>query len=128
MNSNGDDRSVKVGGNLTGSSVVTGDNNVVSTHMRQYTLPPRTVDIEAEVAALQELVAMLQDRGKLNRALEDATDETGKANPDKEEVAAPSGGSSNMQKRRTISTNMLQSCCRISRRSGPGSAQPAMRF
>ena len=92
MNSNGDDRSVKVGGNLTGSSVVTGDNNVVSTHMRQYTLPPpETVDVKAELAALQELVAMLQDRGKLNRALEDATDETGKANPDKEEVAGAVG-------------------------------------
>jgi hypothetical protein len=29
----------------------------------------------------------LQDRGKLNRVIEDATEETSKANPDKEEVA-----------------------------------------
>jgi hypothetical protein len=51
--------------------------------------PPDTVDVRAELAALQELVCKLnlQDRGKLNRAIEDATEETNKADPDKEEVA-----------------------------------------
>jgi hypothetical protein len=93
MSSNGDNRSVTTGG-LTGSSVVTGDYNQVSTSMKQYTLPPPgTVDVRAELAALRELVSKLniQDRGKLNRAIEDATEETNKADPDKEEVAGAVG-------------------------------------
>lgn len=93
MSSNGDNRSVTAR-DITGSSVVTGDNNLVSTRMQQITLPsPDTVDVKAELAALRELVSKLslQDRGKLNRALEDATDETNKADPDKEEVAGAVG-------------------------------------
>jgi hypothetical protein len=89
----GDNRPVKAR-DIIGSSVVTGDNNLVSTHMQQITLPPPdTVDVKAELAALQELVSKLnlQDRGKLNRAIEDATEETGKADPDKEEVAGAMG-------------------------------------
>jgi hypothetical protein len=93
MSSYGDNRSVTAG-DIIGSSVVTGDNNVVSTRMTQYTLPPPdTVDVKAELAALRELVSKLnlQDRGKLNRAIEDATEETSKADPDKEEVAGAVG-------------------------------------
>jgi hypothetical protein len=82
----GDARSVTAR-DITGSSVVTGDNNTVSTRMQQIPLPPPgTVDVSAELAALQELVCKLnlQDRGKLNRAIEDAKEETSKADPDKE--------------------------------------------
>ena len=93
MSSNGDNRSVTAR-DITGSSVVTGDNNLVSTRMQQITLPPpETVDVRAELAALRELVAKLslQDRGRFDRAAEDATEETSKADPDKEEVAGAVG-------------------------------------
>ena len=92
MSSNGDNRSVT--GNITGSVVTTGDNNLVSARMQQITLPPPdTVDVTAELAALRELVSKLNlpERGKLNRAIEDATEETSKADPDKEEVAGAVG-------------------------------------
>ncbi|HEY8032991.1 MAG TPA: hypothetical protein VIF02_11610 [Methylocella sp.] len=93
MISNGDDRSVKAG-NITGSVVTTGEKNLVSAHIQQIVLPPPdTVDVRAELAALRELVSTLnlQDRGKFNRAIEDAREETGKADPDKEEVAGALG-------------------------------------
>jgi hypothetical protein len=90
MSTSGDNRSVTAR-DITGSSVVTGDNNQISTSMRQYTLPPpETVDVKAELAALQELVAKLnlRERGKFDRAVQDAVEETGKSEPDKGEVAA----------------------------------------
>lgn len=75
---------------ITGSSVVTGDHNAVTTTMQQVPLPPPDqVDVKAELAALREVLAALNkvpDRGKLDRALEDATDEAEKPEPDKEEV------------------------------------------
>jgi hypothetical protein len=84
-----DNRSVTAR-DITGSSVVTGDHNTVTTSMKQVPLPPADqVDVKAELAALREALAALQkvpDRGKLDRAIEDAVDETGKPKPDKEEV------------------------------------------
>ena len=75
---------------ITGSSVVTGDHNTVATTMKQVPLPPADqVDVKAELAALREALAALQkvpDRGKLDRAIEDAADEAAKPEPDKEEV------------------------------------------
>jgi hypothetical protein len=75
---------------ITGSSIVTGDHNIVSTRMRQVPLPPADrVDVKKELAALRDLLAELKqvpDRGKLDRAVEDAVEETGKPEPDKEEV------------------------------------------
>jgi hypothetical protein len=75
---------------ITGSSIVTGDHNTVTTRMTQHTLPPADqVDVKAELAALREALAALQkmpDRGKLDRALDDADDEAKKPEPDKEEV------------------------------------------
>jgi hypothetical protein len=94
MMSNGDNRSVTAGGNITGSSVVTGDNNTVSTRMTQYTPPaPETVDVKAELAAIRDLLAKLNvpERGKLDRALEDVSEEAAKPKPDKEEVAGSLG-------------------------------------
>jgi hypothetical protein len=76
--------------NITGSSIVTGDHNIVSTRMKQVALPPADqVDVKAELAALREVLAELKtvpERGKLNRAVEDAVEETAKPEPDKEEV------------------------------------------
>jgi hypothetical protein len=58
--------------------------------MRQLPLPPADqVDVKAELAALREALATLNkvpDRGKLDRALEDAADEAQKPEPDKKEV------------------------------------------
>ena len=89
MSGSGDNRSVTAR-DITGSSVVTGDHNVVTTTMKHVTLPPAdTVDVKAELAALRELLAELKnvpDRGKLDRAMQDAVEETAKAQPDKEEV------------------------------------------
>ena len=77
--------------NITGSSIVTGDHNTVTTTMKQITLPPADqVDAKAELAGLRDLLRELNkvpDRGKLNRAMEDAVEETAKPEPDKEEVS-----------------------------------------
>jgi hypothetical protein len=93
MTNNGDDRSVTAR-DITGSSVVTGDRNTVSTTMTQLPLPPpETVNVASELAALRELLGKLNvpDRGKLDRAMQDATEETAKPKPDKEEVAGAVG-------------------------------------
>lgn len=89
MSERGDNRSVTAG-NITGSSVVTGNQNTVTTTMRQVAAPPaETVDVKAEVAALRELLAQMQnvpDRGKVDRAMQDAVEESAKPQPDKAEV------------------------------------------
>jgi hypothetical protein len=82
------DKSVSVGGNILGSSVVTGDHNTVTTTAR-VTLPPaHTVDARAELAALRKALAKLQvpDRDRLDRAFKDAEEEAAKPSPDKEYV------------------------------------------
>ena len=85
----GNNRSVTAR-DITGSSIVTGDHNTVSTTMKQIALPPaEQVDVKAELAALREALAELKkvpDRGKLDRAMEDAVEETAKPEPDKKEV------------------------------------------
>ena len=84
-----DNRSVTAR-DITGSSVVIGDHNTVTTTMKQVPLPPADqVDVKAELSALREALTALQkvpDRGKLDRAIEDAVEETAKPEPDKEEV------------------------------------------
>ena len=89
MSGSGDNRSVTAR-DITGSSVVTGDNNTVTTTMRQVAAPSADkVDAKAELAALKELLAQLKnvpDRGRLDRAMQDAVEETAKPQPDKAEV------------------------------------------
>ena len=89
MSGSGDNRSVTAR-DITGSSVVTGDNNTVTTTLRQVATPPADkVDAKAELAALQELLAQLKNvpnRGRLDRAMQDAVEETAKPAPDKAEV------------------------------------------
>ena len=89
MSGSGDNRSVTAR-DVTGSSIVTGDRNTVTTTMRQVTMPPADqVDVKAELAALRELLAGLKnvpDRGRLDRAMQDAAEETAKPEPDKEWV------------------------------------------
>lgn len=83
------DRSVRIGGNVTGSVVQTGNGNVASVSFQQASLPqPEMVDISAEVAALRELLTQLEsvDKRKIENALEDAEDELQKLEPGKDEV------------------------------------------
>ena len=89
MSESGSNRSVTAR-DITGANLVLGDHNVVSATMKQVTLPPAdTVDVKAELGALRELLAELKnvpDRGKLDRAMQDAVEETAKPEPDKDEV------------------------------------------
>ena len=70
MSGSGDNRSVTAR-DITGSSIVTGDHNTVTTTMRQVAIPPADkVDVKSELAALRELLAGLKnvpDRGRLDR-------------------------------------------------------------
>jgi hypothetical protein len=84
MSGSGDNRSVTAR-DITGGSVVTGDQNIVTTTMKQVD----KVDVKAELAALQDLLAELKnvpDRGRLDRAMQDAVEETAKPEPDKAAV------------------------------------------
>jgi len=89
MSGSGDNRSVTAR-DITGSSIVTGDYNTVTTTMRQVAIPPADkVDVKSELAALRELLAGLKnvpDRGRLDRAMQDAIEEAAKPEPDKEWV------------------------------------------
>jgi hypothetical protein len=82
-------RGVSIGGNVTGSAIVTGDHNVTSLQFTQTTLPPaETIDVQAEFAALRQILTGLQaaDQKKIDRALEDAADEITKPEPDRDEI------------------------------------------
>ncbi|MBW4695619.1 MAG: CHAT domain-containing protein [Lyngbya sp. HA4199-MV5] len=82
-------RSVSIGGNMTGSVIQTGDRNTASVQFHQTTLPPaKSVDIQAELKALQDLLAQIDspDRRKIDHALADVEDELKKPQPDKAEV------------------------------------------
>jgi len=82
-------RGVSIGGNVTGSAIVTGDHNVTSLQFTQTTLPPaESVDVQAEFAALRQILADLQaaDQKKIERALEDAAEEITKPEPDRDEL------------------------------------------
>jgi hypothetical protein len=89
MSGSGDNRSVTAR-EVSGSSIVTGNHNNVATTMKQVAVPAGDqFDVKAELAALRDALAELKevpDRGKLDRAIEDAVEETGKAKPDKAEV------------------------------------------
>jgi hypothetical protein len=83
------DRNVTVGGNVTGSSIVTGNGNVVTTTYTKTTLPPpESVDMVAEIAALRALLAEIagDDRPVIDNAMADAAHHLGKAEPDKDAI------------------------------------------
>jgi hypothetical protein len=112
---------------ITGSSIVTGDHNTVSTTMKQVPLPPADqVDVKAELAALREALAGLQkvpDRGKLDRAVEDAADEAAKPEPTKRRSGVRSNAWPDTRKQLMILATTPKSWCRASRRS-PSSLAP----
>ena len=88
------------------------------------------VHVKAELATLLDLLAELNvsERGKFDRAVEAPERKPASPTPTREKSRERSSGSSNMRRKLMISTRMHQTCCRMSRRSGPGSARPAMRF
>ena len=82
-------RSVSIGGNVSGSVLQTGDHNTASVHYQHAALPaPEQVDMRTELTALREALAQLAspDRRKIDNALSDAEDELTKPQPDKQEV------------------------------------------
>ncbi len=83
------DRSVHIGGNAEGNIIQTGDRNRATlTYERVQFPPPQDVDLQAELAAVRELLAQLEtpDRKKIDNALEEAKDESDKPAPDKDEI------------------------------------------
>ena len=85
----GQNRSVSIGGNVTGSAIQTGDRNVANLQFQPISLPaPESVDIRAEFDALHEILAKLEtsDRRKIDNAFADAQEEVNKPQPDKNEV------------------------------------------
>ncbi|BAY91212.1 MULTISPECIES: CHAT domain-containing protein [unclassified Tolypothrix] len=88
-NKGGQNLSISIGGNATGSAIQTGDSNTANINFQQVSLPaPATVNIEAEINALREIIAKLEtsDRRKIDNAFEDAQEELNKPQPDKDEV------------------------------------------
>ena len=82
-------RSVWIGGNATGSAIITGDSSTANINFQQVSLPePTSVNIEAEINALREILAKLEtsDRRKIDNAFADAQEELNKSQPDKDEV------------------------------------------
>jgi hypothetical protein len=82
-------RSVSVGGSVTGSAITTGDNNVTSVQYQAVSLPaPSSVDMRGELNALREILENLSspDRRKIDNAIADADEEINKPQPDKNEV------------------------------------------
>ncbi|BAY48350.1 hypothetical protein NIES4073_35010 [Kalymmatonema gypsitolerans NIES-4073] len=88
-NKGGQNRSVSIGGTVTGSAVITGDSNTANINFQQVSLPtPASVNIEIEINALREILGKLEssDRRKIDNAFEDAQEELNKPQPDKNEV------------------------------------------
>lgn len=82
-------RSVSVGGSVTNGMIITGDHNTSSIEIQQASLPqPETVNIQAELTALREMLLQLQapDQRKIERAFEDVEEELQKPDPNKDEV------------------------------------------
>jgi DNA-binding protein H-NS len=62
MQGNDNSRNISIGGNATGNVFQTGDGNTASIEFQQVTLPPPDrVNIQAELAALQAILAGLND-------------------------------------------------------------------
>lgn len=80
---------VHIGGSLIGGAVVTGHSNTVTVAYHQTTLPPpETVDLRTELAAIRQLLSALssEDRRRMERALEEATEEAERSPPRKEVI------------------------------------------
>ena len=88
-NKGGQNRSVSIGGSVTGSAIQTGNYDTANISYQQVSLPaPETVNIQAELNTLREIIGKLEtsDRRKIDNAFEDAQEEIKKPQPDKDEV------------------------------------------
>ncbi|WP_414623219.1 CHAT domain-containing protein [Calothrix sp. CCY 0018] len=88
-NQGSQNRSVSVGGSVTGSAIQTGDYDTANINYQQVSLPaPETVNIQAELNTLREIIEKLKtsDRRKIENAFEDAQEEIKKPQADKDEV------------------------------------------
>lgn len=82
-------RSISIGGNVTGGAVQTGDKNTAMINFQQGSLSaPESVNIRVEISAVYNIIAQLEtpDRRKINNAFEDVEEELSKTQPDKEEL------------------------------------------
>jgi hypothetical protein len=84
--------SISIGGSVSQSAVVAGDQNKVQQTREAMPAAPREIKTEETMRALRALRELLEkldtkDRGKISRALSDAQEEAQKPTPDKEEVA-----------------------------------------
>lgn len=87
-------RSISVGGNVTGSVIQTGDGNTASVTFQQAALPqPKDVDMVTVLAALEDILGQLEspDRRKIVNAMDDAKEELKKLEPDKDEIGEALG-------------------------------------
>jgi hypothetical protein len=87
------DRSVNIGRDAVGNVITTGDKNKVDAQVsaKIQTLPPaNSVDFPKELAAIRGVLEGLQTEhtGKIGRALDDATEELHKHEPDKNEIGS----------------------------------------
>jgi len=83
------DRNISIGGNATGNAFATGDHSTATVDYKKAVLPPAaTVDINAEIKALQQLLLNLNTdkRERIETALKEAAEDAAKPNPDKDEV------------------------------------------
>lgn len=84
------ERSVHIGGNSVGSTIITGDHNQVSasTSIRSVA----GVEIAQELAGLREVLARLElpakQRRKVDNALQEAADEATEEEPDRAEIGS----------------------------------------
>ncbi|MBW4542028.1 MAG: CHAT domain-containing protein [Myxacorys chilensis ATA2-1-KO14] len=82
-------RSVSVNGSVTGSAIITGNDNTTSVQFQPAALPqPQTVDMVSVLEALQPILMQLDtpDSRKIVNAVDDAKEELKKSQPDKDEV------------------------------------------
>ncbi len=82
-------RSIHIGGNVKGSTVISGDNNTAMTTFNNPAASPAdTESIRLELNELRKILADLAsaDRKKIDNAMEEAADELEKPAPNKDEV------------------------------------------
>jgi hypothetical protein len=82
-------RNVNIGGNAAGNIIQTGDQNRAELRYKKAQLPaPESVDIRAELKALQTLLGSLDtdNRQKIVNALSEAADDAAKPTPNRDEV------------------------------------------
>ena len=83
-------RSVSIGGSVTGSAIQTGGYDTANVNFQQVIIlpAPASVNIQEELNVLREIIAKLEssDRRKIDNAFEDIQEELNKAKPDKDEV------------------------------------------